>query len=241
LFRNSLFDTRPAVIHGHGRHRFKPHWDEVRDSFFAAVVEPVQPPANLTVLTCNNGHEAMGMLERSCARWGLPYAVCGQGRDPWINSKDKPEAIIEALDGIETDYVLYADSRDAIVVADLNTVVGTFRDQFAGCSLLMGADRINWPNVKEFKIFEESLPGADNEGKFTYLNGGVWIGEREFCREFFKHVLRTQPVPEAADSEQGLLKRLFPQYYPRLQLDYQSKIIANLGFVLTPMMELPPA
>lgn len=229
------------VIHGHGRHRFKPHWDEIRDRFFSTPVEPVGVPSGLTVLTCNNGHEAMGLLERSCQRWGIPVTVCGQGREPWLNSRDKPESLVEALATVDTDYVLYADSRDAIVVADLGPVVDRFREQFPECRLLMGADRINWPNVKSFKLYEESLPGADNAGKFSYLNGGVWLGERAFALEFFEHVLRTEPVAEASDSEQGLLKRLFPEYYPRMQLDYQSKIIANLGFVLTPLLEQPCA
>jgi hypothetical protein len=239
VFRSRLFDTWPVVIHGHGRHRFKPHWDEVRNAFFSSPVQRVEPPADLTLITCNNGHEAMGLLERSCQRWGQPYLTCGQGRDPWVNSKDKPEAILDALDRVNTDYVMYADSRDAILVRELTSVVPTLKKEYPGCRLLMGADRINWPNVKRFKTFEQSLPGADNAGKFSYLNGGVWVGERDFAREFFRRVLKTSPVPEAAESEQGLLKALFPDYYPELQLDYQSKIIANLGFVLTPVMELP--
>jgi hypothetical protein len=239
VLRNTLFDTWPAVIHGHGRHRFKPHWDQVRDSFWAADVRPVPAAENLTVLTCNNGHEAMGMLERSCQRWGQPYLVCGQGRTPWVNSRDKPEAILGALREIATEFVLYADSRDAIVVRGLAGVLEILARDFPGCHLLMGADRINWPNLAEFKRYEESLPGARNPGKFSYLNGGVWLGRRDFALELFEEVLRTPPVPEAPDSEQGLLKRLFPRYYPRMQLDYQSKIIANLGFVLLPIMELP--
>lgn len=179
----------------------------------------------------------MGMLERSCERWGQPYVVCGQGRTPWVNSKDKPEAILEALSNLSTDYVLYADSRDAIVVADLNRAMTTFREEFSGCRMLMGADRINWPNVAEFKRFEESLPGAKNKGKFSYLNGGVWLAERAFAKAFFEEALRTEPVAAAAESEQGILKKLFPRYYPEMQLDYQSKIIVNLGFVLKPIME----
>lgn len=241
MIRNTLFDTWPCLIHGHGPHSFKPQWEAVRDGFAEAQVQPTHlPPANLTVVTCNNGHQAMGMFERSCQRWEQPFTVCGQGRVPWVNSKDKPEALFDVLGQLTTDYVLYADSRDAIMVGDLQYALDTFLREFPGCKLLMGADRLNWPNVPEFSSYEKSLPGAENEGGFAFLNGGVWLGEREFAREFFAEALRTEPVATVADSEQGILKKLFPRYYPRVQLDYQSRIIANLGFVFTTIMAFEP-
>jgi hypothetical protein len=237
LFRNTVFDTTPAVIHGHGRHKFKPHWDQVLSSYQEGKVEPLTLPDGLTILTCNSGNQAMGLLEESCRRSGLRYQVCGQGREPWVNSRDKPESIVQGLAEVKTPYVLYADSRDAIVVGCLERALRLYRKGFPECRLLFGADRINWPNVREFKKFEESVAPSDAQESFLYLNGGVWLGHRDFCLEFFQKALETEPVAQAADSEQGMLKKLFQEYYPRVQLDYHSSLFQNLGFVIKPIME----
>jgi hypothetical protein len=237
MFRNTVFDTVPAVIHGHGRHQFKPHWEEVLAEYHRTEVQPLVQPSDLTILTCNSGHEAMGLLEDSCKRSGLDYQVCGQGRDPWVNSRDKPESILEGLSKVETPYVLYADSRDAIVVGCLREALQRFLGEFSECRLLFGADRINWPHLREFKKFEESVAPENAAEGFLYLNGGVWIGQRGFCLEFFEKALETEPVPQAADSEQGVLKKLYREYYPRVQLDYRCSVFQNLGFVLKPIME----
>ncbi|MBI4858870.1 MAG: hypothetical protein HY815_01145 [Candidatus Riflebacteria bacterium] len=235
--RNVLFDTHPIVVHAHGPHQTKMQWPQVRDAFFASEPRTLGAAPGLTLITCNNGHEAMGLLERSLDHLGLPYLVGGVGVDPWVNSRDKPRVILDLLARVETRHVLYADSRDAILVDDPRIGLERFR-QMSSCRLLFGADRLNWPNVKVFKQFEESLDGSDNAGKFRYLNGGVWLGEREFSLRFFERALATTPVPEAADSEQGLLKKLFPSFYPDVQLDYRCRIIQNLGFVTSPIMEL---
>ena len=233
--RNVLYDTHPLVVHAHGPHQMKPQWPEIHDAFFATPARRLGPVPDLTVVTCNNGHAAMGLLERSLAHLGVPFLVGGGGVDPWVNSRDKPRAILELLARVETPYVLYADSRDAILVDDPGIALTRLREAF-DCRLLFGADRINWPHVKAFKAFEESIEGSDNVGKFRYLNGGAWLGERDFCREFFQQALETPPVPEASESEQGILKKLFPQYYPDVQLDYRCAIIQNLGFVVSPVM-----
>ena len=235
--RNALFDTHPIVVHAHGRHQLKPQWPEVRDGFFSSRPRTLGAAPDLTIITCNNGHGAMGLLERSLDHLGLPYLVGGAGVDPWVNSRDKPRVVLDLLARVTTPYVLYADSRDAILVDDPRIGLERFR-RMGPCRLLFGADRINWPNVKEFKRFEESLDGSNNAGQFRYLNGGVWFGERDFCVRFFESALTTPPVPEASDSEQGILKKLFPRFYPEVQLDYRCSIIQNLGFVLSTILEL---
>lgn len=180
----------------------------------------------------------MGLLEESCRRAGLSYRICGQGREPWINSRDKPESLVEVLAEVTTPYVLYADSRDAIVVGSLEAALESFRTEFPGCRLLFGADRINWPYLREFKKFEEKIAPDHARDGFVYLNGGAWIGEREYTLGFFQEALKTEPVAQAADSEQGVLKKLLATRYPEVQLDYKSVIIQNLGFVTSPVLEL---
>jgi hypothetical protein len=94
--------------------------------------------------------------------------------------------------------------------------------------MVFSADRINWPNCADFKEFEDSIAGAQ-ASEFRYLNSGAWVGRTEFCREFFAEAVRTEPVREAPEADQGVLKQLFKKYYPRVQLDYRSSMFQNIG------------
>jgi hypothetical protein len=232
---NRTFQTRPVIIHAHGPLEFKPTWPKIRDAFFAQPRCQLEPTGNLTVLTCNNGHHAMGLFERSAVHLGLACMVRGAGVAPWVNSRSKPRVIYEALQEIDTEYVLYADSRDAILLQDPAVALTRFHN--FECQLLFGGDRINWPALRHFRNFESKLPGA-TESEFRYLNGGAWLGKTVYCRDFFRSALSTAPVDEAQDSEQGILKKLFMRHYPEVRLDYRCEVFQNIGFVFDELFEL---
>ncbi|HEY6139357.1 MAG TPA: hypothetical protein VI670_16465 [Thermoanaerobaculia bacterium] len=238
ILRNRQFGSQPVVVHAHGPLETKPHWQPIRDVFFSQERRAIGAPDDLTVLTCNNGHDSMGLLERSLDRLGVPYVVTGQGIDPWVNARDKPRSILQAAWTVRTTYLLYADSRDAIVLDDPRIALERFRTQFR-CDLVFGADRINWPPLERFREFEDAVAGEAAQD-FRYLNGGVWIGRTEFCREFFADAAATPPLPEMEVAEQGILKQLFPKYYPKVQLDYGCTIFQNIGFLFGPVLEVVP-
>lgn len=235
---NRQFGTRPVIVHAHGPLANKPAWPRIRQALFDTPPPPVRPLGNVTILTCNNGHDAMGLLERSVERLGLPYMVAGQGIATWVNSRDKPRTILDALQTIDTDYVLYADSRDAVLLRHPEEAIERF-NAMQGCELLFGGDRINWPALPRFREFELGLPGA-RDTDFRYLNGGAWVGRTKYCREFFARVVETPPIEEAPDSEQGILKALLPDCVPAVRLDYRCAIIQNIGFVLADIFDLEP-
>lgn len=178
----------------------------------------------------------MGLFERSADISGIPLTVCGHGINPWINSRDKPRIIHNALLKIDSEYVLYADSRDVVIVGNLDYTIERFLSKY-DCDLLFGADRMNWPAIHIFRNFEASI--AENQtSQFRYLNGGTWIGKTSFCRTFFSRAIQTMPVLEAPDSEQGILKLLFQKYYPRVQLDYRCEIFQNIGYVFEDIFDV---
>lgn len=227
--------TRPVIVHAQGGHSYKPHWEAILEALFA------EPPANspaderLTVITCNNGAEGMGLFERSLDRLGVRYRVAGRGVARWSNARDKPPAILQALREIETPYVLYADSRDAVALEAPAVLLPRFLAR--SCRLVFSADMMNWPPVREFQKFEDAIPGA-RASDFRYLNGGVWIGEVSFCRDFFAEAVRTPPRPEAVESEQGILKQLFPRFFPDVRLDNGCEMFQNIGFVGKPIFRI---
>lgn len=235
MLTNRLFGTHPVVVHAHGSHPHKPEWPPIREWFFATARRSLPPLENLTIMTCNNGHPAMGLMERSLEHLGLSCLVAGQGVDPWINSVHKPRAVVEAARRVTTPYLAYVDSRDAIFVDAPHVLVERF--ETFSCDMVFSADRLNWPQVKAFKKFEDGLEGA-RESEFRYLNGGVWMGRTAFCLEFFEQALRTEPAAEAPESEQGILKKLLQVHAPRVRLDYRCEMFQNIGFVATPIFSL---
>src|SRR5947207_12634777 len=74
---NTIFDTSPIAVHAAGHHRHKPFWEPVRDLFFSTPPRHIGSSGRVTVITCNNGHGAMGMLERSLAHLGVPWITGG--------------------------------------------------------------------------------------------------------------------------------------------------------------------
>lgn len=233
---NTLFHTTPSIIHAHGSHDHKPNWLPIKNAFFDRPAKKTPVSDRVTVITCNNGHQAMGVLERSLEHAGIPYLVFGQGVHPWINAVHKPRILYEALMTIQTPYVIYADSRDAIMIDSPDNIIDTFIEHF-NCKMLLGADRINWPPIPEFRDYEDKLAeGYDSE--FRYLNGGVWIGETAFSAAFFKLAMETPPEAKAPESEQGILKKLLPQFKDEVALDYHCRIIQNIGFVTEPIFDI---
>lgn len=226
---NLKYNTEPLVVHAGGPLKRKPHWQEIKEAFFSSPRASIGPVADLTIMTWNNGDGAMGILEKSLDHLGVPYVVKGAGVREWVNSEHKPLLAYEAVSEARTKYVMGVDSRDAIVIGDPNVIVRRFEQNFS-CEMVFGADLMNWPNVARFKRFEESLPGAAGTD-FKYLNGGMWIGRTEFCREFFAAAVRAEKISEAPDSEQGILKQLLQLYHPRVGLDYRCQLFQNLWLV----------
>ncbi len=236
MMRNTQFGTTPLVAHGQGPHDFKPYWDIVCDRFFASPRQWIGPIPELTILTWNNGNEGMGLLERSLSHLGIPGLVTGAGIREWVNSTHKPLLTAEAVNTIETEYVMGIDSRDAILLGDPRAILDTFNSAF-DAELVFSADQLNWPNLKRFRSFENDIPGA-SASEFRYLNSGAWIGRTRFCREFFAAAARTAPAPEAPEVDQGIFKQVFQIYYPKVQLDYRCAMFQNLGFVAKPIIEV---
>lgn len=235
MIRNLVFDTKPLVVHAQGPLSHKPYWKPIRDRFFQSPAQHLSL-SDLTVFTWNNGHEAMGVFEKSMAHLGLPCMVLGQEVDEWMNSKHKPLLTAEAMKHIKTEFIMGVDSRDAILLGDPSEILNRFLTRF-GCDLVFSADLMNWPNVPSFKKFEDACAeGVDTD--YKYLNSGAFIGRTAFCKGFFAAAADTQPVPQAPRADQGIFKKVFQDYYPKVQLDYRCELFQNIGFVYNKTIQI---
>lgn len=236
FIRNTLFDTTPLVVHAHGYHVYKPYWEPIRAAFFATPPKQFGPVDNLTIITWNNGANGMGLLERSLRHLGVEATVLGASIEQWNNAVHKPQLTAAALADIDTEFVMGIDSRDALLLGDPRLLVERFTQKYA-CKLLFASDLVNWPTLAHFDKFESSLPPAQGN-RFRYLNGGMWIGRTDYCRSFFAEATTIPPCPEMPDSEQGILKKMYPVHYPEMYLDYRCSLFQNIGFLFSPLLEL---
>lgn len=239
-FFNTLTASEPLLFHAQGYHEYKPVWPRIRAHVFDAPARQIGASERITVLTCNNGHGAMGLFETSCAHLGVPVVVGGREFPDWVNAIHKPQAILNALDGITTPWVVHADSRDAILAGDPDRLVDDMARDFPGADMVFGACQLSWPNAEDLSAFELGLPGAAGS-EYKHLNGGLWIARTEFARDLFAEVLHTDPHSAAPDSEQGKLRRLFPAHHPAITLDYGLKMFHNVGFTFVDTYEERPA
>jgi len=223
---NRLFDTRPIATHCPGPvHK---RWQ----TFVAAVLN--QPNRNCvckdaTIFTWNTGdrpagiNKPNGLLEQSLEKLGVPVVVLGKGRKHWKNL-DKFQLAAEALDRIKTPYVIGADSADIVFLDNPQIAVDRFRDHFT-CKLLFNATGSRcWPELPELVRFQSSLPMASVAQGRHWINSGLFIGETNFVRTYMQQMAHELPIPGFAGSDQGVVMRTWPQWYPQVQADYLSQI-----------------
>lgn len=220
---NTLFNTRPIAAHCPG----VLHDDWQR--FVRAVLdEPARSCAcpDVTILTwhgADRSDKPFGVLEQSLQKLGVPVVVLTQDREDWSNIQ-KLDMTAKALERVTTPYVIGADSCDVVFFESPQLAVDRFRTHFS-CDLVFNSTGLRcWPELPEFVRFESSLPMATVARNRHWLNSGLFVGRTEFCRDYFRSLARELPEPGYEYSDQAVIKRTWPQWYPRVQLDYFSQI-----------------
>jgi len=244
---NRLFATEPLILHASGPLDLSPLWSELQAALFAAGPAPVGAPRrDYTFLTWNSGAQrshdeakTMGNAEWCLDRLGVPYQVLGHGIEPWRNVLKIP-TLLDALPKVTTPYVIACDSPDVLILDDPGACIEEFEG--FGADLVSIADCSFWPpEFHDLKRQEERMPGARGQ-RFPYLNSGAFIGRTEFCREHFSaaaklaEVQLDRPYIEGTSGagtdadDQSVMKRLYVEHHPRVQLDFGCRIFQTLTY-----------
>lgn len=245
-FVNVRFGTNPAVVHANGRARLRQLWKEVRHLCFAtapAELRSVSAP-EVTVLTWNTELSSgdylalprhPGMLEASLDRFSARYVVLGRGRGPMATTAEKLTYLLNALETVRTPLVAGIDSYDAVALAPPPEMARRFVHDF-DCALLFGAEYPCWPRPFGHFARIAAFQRANARGGVPYLQGGMWIGELETCREFFQ-AAAAAPMQTAAEVsmpadlaawEQPRYVWTLPDFHPRVQIDHGCRIFQSL-------------
>lgn len=221
--KNKLFGTEPIVVHCPGP--LHEGWRYFSDAVFSAPIDPHPPRESACVLTWNNGlrpDKPNGTLEQCIARYGCEVHVLGAGVEPWSNVL-KLRLTGEALQQISTEFVVGLDSGDVLLVNHPDEIVARFRGHFT-CDLLFNATGSRcWPELPPFVMFETTRPDADLSAGRCWLNTGAFVGRTAFCREYFAH-LAAMAEEHGFPDDQYAVKRTWPDWYPRVQVDYRCRI-----------------
>jgi hypothetical protein len=181
-----------------------------------------------TIITWNN-LDTKGILEISLDKLGLPYRVLGKSISTWSNII-KINLTIEELKNINTRYVLGVDSFDAVVTGNPESRL----DILQKCDLVFNGSNLGLMGGKQAN---DLCDMAYANYPYRYLNAGAWLGKRDFCLEFFNHVLDIDQhieeylkdiPPEMIDdylkSEQFRVKLAFVDCFPRVGIDCRRRL-----------------
>lgn len=231
----SQFGTSPQLIHAPDCSK-NPYWDKLCRVFLNRT-KTVHNCHDLTVLTWNNRKK--GAFERSLEIKGIPHIITGQNDNPWSNY-NKFKYNIQIARECGTKYLMGCDSHDVLFIGDPCEVVDRFSRM--DCRLLFNCEKFFYPNFPEptlqrWRSFEMSV----GQRPYQFLNAGMWIGETDFCQEFFQHadavrvydLFDCEPYEFLRKSsigcDQSSLHHIFPHFHPRVSLDYRCEVFLNIS------------
>lgn len=222
MFRisNLLWNTDPVALHSPGP--LHASWYRVRQTIAAFTPQQSSSASDITFITWHGpsrGEKPNGAFEESLARFGVKTLVLKKP-DNWKNI-DKLSLTAEALKSIDTPYVMGSDSSDTLIFQDPALLAKRFESHFT-CDLVYNAVGSRcWPELPEYIDYQSSIPAAVHAQGRHWFNSGMFFGRTAFCREYFAELAKEEPVLGYSYSEQAVTMRAWPQWYPRVQLDYQ--------------------
>ena len=232
--RNTVFDTRPLVIHA-PQAADCPWWEILLAEVFAAERRYTKPD-DLVILTWNSGAanadlavrgHALGWFERSLEHVGLPYHVLGAGIGSAWTNRMKLDLTIEFLENTDAPFVFAADSTDVALIGDPGEILRRFLSRESG--IVFNGEKNCWPaDFPDLQRWEEEV----GQPPFRYFNAGVWIGTREAGLAAYRTARsRAEELGSYPTSDQVCLKHAYRELYPAVVVDHRCEMFQNINRV----------
>lgn len=206
-------------------------------------------PDELTIVLVHNDEEPP-LLERGLRYVGiddfvvLRPEVTGEWRDT-----TKILALLDWLraGGCRTEFVLYVDSRDALLRAAPWRAVTLLRELDCDCIFSSTAVSYGYACMPDVKAWADE--NARQHGyRQRYINAGVFVGRATFVRELFEEAVNfigpddwprrvyrrhvragtlceaLPDFPHGVGTDQPIIRYLHPLFYPRLHCDYAGRL-----------------
>jgi hypothetical protein len=199
-------------------------------------------PEDLTIFTAHNYSEP-SLLERNLRYLGISnFHVINRPVKVWSNSL-RIRWFVDYLERqCRTPYVLYCDANDVVLRGSPQLVLDLFHE--ADCDLWFGST--NWRNG--YDCMPQVLQWCEKQHPGRYLNGGVFIGRPKAAIEVYRRVLEyvtdddtqgnddsqefyrdelryAKDFPRGVGCDQAILRYLEPEFFPRLRIDADSRMV----------------
>jgi hypothetical protein len=183
--------------------------------------------SDLAIVTVHN-YDEKPLFEESLDYFGITdYTVLGHG-DEW-KMTHKYLYLLEFIEGCNKPYVMFCDARDTVFIDDPAKIVPIFKE--FGCEVLFNST-MSARGI--FKSYESALPLywwtriiAGMGWRKRYPNAGAFIGRKDVVKEIAEIILfycERMGCRYAPNSDQDVLRSIYPWYWPRMTIDYYNKI-----------------
>ena len=133
--------------------------------------------ARLSIVTiaCYPGDEAAEVLwplAESVQWFGSFLSVMGVGTAYCNHASAKLRRLLEYVRALDTDYILFTDGKDSVLVGDTHEILRKFRE--FGTDFVISMERDCWP------VFHDGWRNAcpQMEDRWNFPNAGGWIGTK---------------------------------------------------------------
>lgn len=178
-------------------------------------------PYDITIITCSNREDNIGLLISQLKRSGVPYINLVPRNISWDN-RLKLYYILESLKQVTTKYVLILDAFDVVCSEDNTSIIDIFKT--FNKKLVFNASKNNYP-----KVTIDIIPNRDALGPFKYLNAGCCIGETEYAKSFYSKCYEIKDIDNPDKSEQLIVRHVFADNQEDVGIDSECKLFQTLG------------
>jgi hypothetical protein len=249
---NNKTKTWPLITHGNGPSSGSEIYKKIERAFFNSTHDIQKIPEELTVITWSIPNEEFVLgrcMEKLGCREDL-HVISFTKPFEWIGKVTKT---LNYLKYIETPYVMGLDALDVIPSTDEGNLWEEILKHFKemDVDILFNAESSSWPDeghgtslerdhpliikLNDSKGIEEGVYRDMLKSNRCYLNSGCWIAKTDKMIEFYMDVCNLiKEYPKSKDSEsyfggeQGFVRAIVPDFFPKLIIDYESKIFQTI-------------
>lgn len=193
--------------------------------------------SNLTIVSAcfyDDETPAFRLIE-SCKHFGLNLSLYGikEFGNNWRNMK--VVKLLEHLETITTEYMLYTDAGDSWMYADEKLILRGF-NRYHKCDILIGGERSMYPvfdcdypkaSASDFGFGPNNLHTDLKPTTMRFACAGGFMGKTTKVKKALKRLLELSPD----ENDQLLWHLLFLSKEMRVKIDYSSTVFLNMANV----------
>src|ERR1700733_5958913 len=133
------------------------------------------------------------LLQQSCTAVGIDLHMYGVNQ-PWPGFTGRVRDAITVMKSRAEDVVLFTDASDTFIVDGEQPILAKFAE--IHCQFLHSAEKACWPDSS----LAAGYPN-NTSSPWKYINGGGWIGRRQFAIDYLQYVLSYSAAPPRDDDQ----------------------------------------